>query len=48
MCAEFTGISAPYEPPTNPEIHIKTDEVDVAGAVKQIAEYLVEKGIISA
>lgn len=38
---EFTGISAPYEPPENPEIHIKTGECDVTQAVKAITEYLV-------
>jgi adenylylsulfate kinase len=45
---EFTGVSAPYEAPTNPEIHIKTDEVDVKGAVEIITKYLVEKNIIPA
>ena len=45
---EFTGISAPYEAPPNPEIHIKTDEVDVKGAVEIIAKYLVDQGIIPA
>ncbi|KAH8080296.1 adenylylsulfate kinase [Cristinia sonorae] len=43
---DFTGISAPYEPPVNPEIHIKTDENDVAGAVQIITEYLASKGYI--
>ncbi|KIM52310.1 hypothetical protein SCLCIDRAFT_18220 [Scleroderma citrinum Foug A] len=37
---EFTGISAPYEPPENPEVHIRTDECDVSQAVKTITEYL--------
>jgi adenylylsulfate kinase-like enzyme len=45
---EFTGVSAPYEAPPNPEIHIKTDEVDVKGAVEIICKYLVEKNIIPA
>jgi adenylylsulfate kinase len=45
---EFTGVSAPYEAPSNPEIHIKTDEVDVKGAVEIICQYLVEKNIIPA
>jgi adenylylsulfate kinase-like enzyme len=44
---EFTGISAPYEAPTSPEIHIKTDEVDVEGAVKIITEYLEKQGLLS-
>ena len=33
---DFTGISAPYEPPAKPEIHIKTDECDVEEAVRRI------------
>lgn len=44
---EFTGISAPYEAPTSPEIHIRTDKVDVAGAVQIIVEYLEKEGIIA-
>ncbi|KAL2067086.1 hypothetical protein VTL71DRAFT_1510 [Oculimacula yallundae] len=36
----FTGISAPYEKPENPEIHIKTDEQSVEECVVKIVEYL--------
>ncbi|KAI0645897.1 adenylylsulfate kinase [Trametes meyenii] len=43
---DFTGISAPYEAPENPEIHIKTDECDVTEAVRRITQYLSEKGFI--
>ncbi|TFK22606.1 adenylylsulfate kinase [Coprinopsis marcescibilis] len=43
---EFTGISAPYEAPETPEIHIKTDEISVAEAVQQITDYLTSKGFI--
>ncbi|KAH9929541.1 adenylylsulfate kinase [Epithele typhae] len=43
---DFTGISSPYEAPESPEIHIKTDECDVAEAVKRITEYLTEKKFI--
>lgn len=45
---DFTGISAPYEAPANPEIHIRTDEVDVAGAVEIITKYLADNGLIPA
>ncbi|WVQ81845.1 adenylylsulfate kinase [Cryptococcus sp. DSM 104549] len=45
---DFTGISAPYEAPAKPEIHIRTDQVDVAGAVEIITKYLVEQGLIPA
>ncbi|KAF5320780.1 hypothetical protein D9619_001843 [Psilocybe cf. subviscida] len=44
---DFTGISAPYEAPESPEIHIKTDEIEVTEAVRIIADYLVEKGYIT-
>ncbi|KAF8070234.1 adenylylsulfate kinase [Lyophyllum atratum] len=37
---DFTGISAPYEAPVNPEIHIKTHETNVAESVGIITEYL--------
>ncbi|KAL5523482.1 MET14 [Sanghuangporus baumii] len=43
---DFTGVSAPYEEPLNPEIHIKTDGVDVNGSVRIIAEYLQQRGYI--
>ena len=44
---DFTGISAPYEAPENPEIHIKTHETDVTNSVRIITEYLVSNGYIS-
>jgi len=43
---DFTGISAPYEPPEAPEIHIKTHEADLSESVRVIVNYLVEKGFI--
>ncbi|KAK2073165.1 hypothetical protein P8C59_007463 [Phyllachora maydis] len=43
---DFTGISAPYEAPENPEITIRTDKLSVEECVKQITDYLVEKGLI--
>ncbi|RDX54988.1 adenylylsulfate kinase [Polyporus arcularius HHB13444] len=43
---DFTGISAPYEAPESPEIHIKTDECDVTEAVRRITAYLSEKSFI--
>ncbi|KAJ7733782.1 Adenylylsulfate kinase-domain-containing protein [Mycena maculata] len=44
---EFTGISAPYEAPEKPEIHIKTDETDVEGSVHMITEYLAKNGYVA-
>lgn len=45
---DFTGVSAPYEAPQNPEIHIKTDQTDVKESVRIITEYLVQHGYIGA
>jgi len=44
---DFTGISAPYEPPLNAELHIKTAECEVKGAVQIITDYLLDKGYIT-
>ncbi|KAJ7680223.1 adenylylsulfate kinase [Mycena polygramma] len=44
---DFTGISAPYEAPEAPEIHIKTDETDVEGSVRLITEYLAKHGFVA-
>ncbi|KAL4400937.1 Adenylyl-sulfate kinase [Malassezia pachydermatis] len=43
---EFTGISAPYEAPDEPEIHIDADNWTVEQSVKHIVEYLDQKGYI--
>ncbi len=43
---EFTGVSAPYEAPENPEIHLRTDEMSVEQCVRSILEYLVRNGLV--
>jgi len=43
---DFTGISAPYEEPDYPEIHLKTDETNVQECVRIITDYLAAKGYI--
>jgi len=43
---EFTGVSAPYEAPEAPEVHIKTDEQDLAESVRTIVQYLEENKYI--
>lgn len=45
---DFTGISAPYEAPLEPEITIRTHENSVEECVAQITKYLQEKGLIAA
>ena len=37
---EFTGVSAPYEAPENPEINLHTDEVTMEQSVAQIMQFL--------
>ncbi len=37
---EFTGVSAPYEPPLNPEIELLTGQTSPAECVARILEYL--------
>jgi len=44
--ANFTGVSAPYEEPENPEVVVNTDEDDVEACVNQIIEALEDNGII--
>ena len=43
---EFTGISAPYEEPENPELLIETDKLTIEEGVSKIISYLQTNGII--
>jgi adenylylsulfate kinase len=43
---EFTGISAPYEAPANPELAIKSHELSIEQSVSTIVAYLESKGIV--
>lgn len=43
---EFTGISAPYEEPLNPELIIDTDDLDLGKSKDIVVQYLEEKKII--
>ncbi len=45
---EFTGISAPYEEPLNPELILDTDKLGLTQCQDAVIRYLVENGIISA
>jgi len=44
---EFTGVSAPYEAPESPEIHLLTGQYSVNECVGQIMNYLGENRLIS-
>lgn len=43
---EFTGISAPYEAPEKPEIHLRTDKMDVDECVRAVMDYLIKHNYI--
>jgi adenylylsulfate kinase len=43
---EFTGISAPYEAPTNPEITLKTGEQTLDQSVAALLSYLESNGYV--
>lgn len=43
---EFTGISAPYEEPSNPELTIDTSVVPVEESTRAILKYLEENGYV--
>ncbi|EIE78331.1 hypothetical protein G6F46_002600 [Rhizopus delemar] len=43
---EFTGISAPYEAPLKPEVHIHTDQVTIEQGVELIIDYLLKNQLL--
>ena len=43
---EFTGISAPYEEPEDPEITLETDKLNVQESVDKIIGYFKKNGIM--
>ena len=42
----FTGVSDPYEPPTNPDVVVRTDVESVEASAERILRALVERGIL--
>ncbi len=44
--ADFTGITAPYEAPAEPELRIATAEQDLASSVQNVLDLLLRRGII--
>lgn len=44
--ANFTGISAPYEAPANPEIIVETDKQNLEASAEKVIRYLENKGFI--
>lgn len=45
---EFTGISSPYERPTNPELTVRTGEWPLQDCVALVIEYLKQRNILEA
>jgi len=45
---EFTGVSAPYEAPEKPELHIRTDKMPLSECVDYIVKYLTDRGYLQA
>ena len=43
LIPEFTGISAPYEPPPNPELSINTEKLSIEESVNLVLAFLKEK-----
>ena len=43
----FTGISAPYEPPVKPDIKIKSNEEEIKTSVKRVIELMQKRKIIT-
>lgn len=43
---DFTGISAPYEEPENPELIVDTDQLTIKECAAKVLEYLEERQII--
>lgn len=44
---DFTGVTALYEKPRNPEIHLRTDSLDTSQCISMIYDYLVSREIIN-
>ena len=43
---DFTGISAPYEAPENPEVTLDTQELPVDQCVERVVQTLVRRGVL--
>jgi len=41
---EFTGVSAPYEPPLRPEVELHTDQLSLSECVGKLLDYLATAG----
>ncbi|GIL12066.1 MAG: adenylyl-sulfate kinase [Chloroflexota bacterium] len=46
LIPNFTGVNDPYEPPENPDIHIRTDHEPVEAAARRVLACLIERGYV--
>jgi adenylylsulfate kinase len=44
---QFTGISAPYEEPEKPEVHVRTKDLSIDESAALVVDYLASQGLIS-
>jgi bifunctional enzyme CysN/CysC len=44
---EFTGVSAPYEPPVRPQLHVRTDVLSIDEEVELVVQCLRSRGILT-
>ena len=44
--ANFPGVSAPYDPPENPDLVLPTHELSIAQCIDRLVELLETRGII--
>ena len=42
----FTGVSDPYEPPDNPEVHVRTDQQTPDESAQAVVQYLEQRGLV--
>ncbi|MCA9691976.1 MAG: adenylyl-sulfate kinase, partial [Myxococcales bacterium] len=46
--SDFTGVSAPYEAPTEPELVLHTEPEDVEDSVRRLHAFLRQRGLLEA
>lgn len=48
LIPEFTGVAAPYEAPTAPDLHLHTDQIALDEAVNRVLELVAKRGYLGA
>lgn len=43
---QFTGVSDPYEPPLNPEVHLRTDKETAEESAQRVLTYLCQRRLL--